>query len=244
MVDAAMHLPGTIKAMPAQNAAPPKIIAIMPAHNEAARIQPVVRSVLAFLPALVIDDGSSDQTAALAEEVGAQVVRQWPNAGKGAALRAGFGCAIQCGCDAVITLDSDGQHNPADIPSFIDLFRHAQPDLIIGYRNFKQMPFARRLANTFGRLAFSWALGQYIRDNQSGYRLLSQRMMKATLLSQEQGFEFEIEMIKICIQNKFTLAWAPIETIYAGESSHIKPILHVRNFVYQVWRTRQMRKEQ
>jgi glycosyltransferase involved in cell wall biosynthesis len=219
----------------------PHLMALLPAHNEAARILPVLQGVLAYLPALVIDDGSNDNTAQLAEDAGARVFRQNPNAGKGAALRSGFQQAINLGCDAVITLDSDGQHDPGDIPVFLTRYGQLKPDLIIGYRNFHQMPFSRRLANTAGRWAFSWALGQYIQDNQSGYRMISQRMMEATLNSQEEGFEFEVEMIHICLQEGYTLSWVPIKTIYGGEGSHIKPVPHVQRFLRQVWRTRQAR---
>jgi glycosyltransferase involved in cell wall biosynthesis len=218
-----------------------KIMALLPAHNEAGRILPVLQGVLAHLPALVIDDGSTDNTAALAQAAGAEVHVQRPNAGKGAALRAGFRQALIAGCNAVVTLDSDGQHNPADIPAFLVRYGQLHPDLIIGYRDFRLMPVSRRLANTAGRLAFSWALGQYILDNQSGYRLLSRRMMEATLTSKEEGFEFEVEMIQICLQEGFTLAWVPIQTIYAGEGSHIQPGSHVRRFLRQVWSTRKAR---
>jgi glycosyltransferase involved in cell wall biosynthesis len=218
-----------------------KIMALLPAHNEAGRILPVLQGVLAHLPALVVDDGSTDNTAALAQAAGAEVYVQQPNAGKGAALRAGFREALKAGCDAVVTLDSDGQHDPADIPAFLVRYGQLHPDLIIGHRDFRLMPVSRRLANTAGRLAFSWALGQYILDNQSGYRLLSRRMMDATLTSKEEGFEFEVEMIQICLQQGFTLAWVPIQTIYAGEGSHIQPGSHVRRFLRQVWLTRKAR---
>jgi glycosyltransferase involved in cell wall biosynthesis len=218
-----------------------KIMALLPAHNEAGRILPVLQGVLAHLPALVVDDGSTDNTAALAQAAGAEVYVQQPNAGKGAALRAGFREALKAGCDAVVTLDSDGQHDPSDIPAFLVRYGQLHPDLIIGHRDFRLMPVSRRLANTAGRLAFSWALGQYILDNQSGYRLLSRRMMESTLASKEEGFEFEVEMIQICLQEGFTLAWVPIQTIYAGEGSHIQPGSHVRRFLRQVWLTRKAR---
>jgi hypothetical protein len=136
---------------------------------------------------------------------------------------------------------SDGQHDPADIPAFLVRYGQLHPDLIIGHRDFRLMPVSRRVANTAGRLAFSWALGQYILDNQSGYRLLSRRMMDATLTSKEEGFEFEVEMIQICLQEGYTLAWVPIQTIYAGEGSHIQPGSHVRRFLRQVWLTRKAR---
>jgi len=155
----------------------PRLLALIPAYNEAGRVGGVVAAVRARLPVLVVDDGSADGTARLAEEAGATVLRQQPNQGKGAALRAGFRWALEAGYDAVLTLDADGQHDPAEIPAFVEAFTAQGADLVIGERSFRQMPFPRNLSNTVGRALFSWALGQPVRDNQSGYRLLSRRMM-------------------------------------------------------------------
>jgi glycosyltransferase involved in cell wall biosynthesis len=221
----------------------PALIALIPAYNEQDRITPVITSTAAHLPALVIDDGSRDETAARAEAAGATVLRQVPNQGKGAALRAGFRRALEEGCEAILMLDADGQHDPAEIPAFLAKWEAGRPDLIIGARDFSQMPPTRRLANTLGRLAFSWAMGQRIEDNQSGYRLLSRRMIEAMLDSAEQGFEFEVEMITVCVMAGYTLSWVPIRTIYAGEESHIEPAAHVRNFLRVVWQTRQRVKQ-
>ena len=195
-------------------------LALIPAYNEAPRIGPVVTGVLAHLPVLVVDDGSRDETVQVAEAAGATVLRQVPNQGKGAALRAGMRWALEAGCTAVVTLDADGQHDPAELPRFLEKIAITAADLIIGSRNFEHMPLVRRIANTLGRWSFSWAVGQPIQDNQSGYRLLSPRMMEAVIESQEQGFEFEVEMITTCLRRGFTLDWVPIRTIYAGETSH------------------------
>jgi hypothetical protein len=97
----------------------------------------------------------------------------------------------------------------------------------------------RRFSNTFGRWSFSWALGQPDRDNQSGYRLISRRLMEATLLSSEGGFEFEVDMIVICVEKGWLLDWVPIRTIYAGERSHINPFRHTLNYFRLIWQTRQ-----
>ena len=216
-----------------------EILALIPAYNEATRLAPVVTGALSQLPVLVVDDGSTDNTAAVANSAGAAVLPQIPNQGKGAALRAGFQRAIDEGYGAVLTLDADGQHDPAEIPNFLQAYRADQADLIIGSRDFDQMPLVRRLANSLGRRAFSWALGQYVPDNQSGYRLISRRLMEAMLASGEQGFEFEVEMIVVCVQQGFKLDWVPIRTIYAGESSHINPLQHTLNFLRVVRQTRQ-----
>ncbi|HEU5204128.1 MAG TPA: glycosyltransferase family 2 protein, partial [Candidatus Limnocylindrales bacterium] len=145
----------------------------MPGYNEGPRIGPVVRAAADHLPVLVVDDGSKDDTADQARAAGATVLEQRPNLGKGAALRLGFERAIADGYDAVLTLDADGQHDPAEIPRFIGAYEvEPRPDLVIGRRNFRTMPPTRRLANELGGRAFSWAVGRPIPDNQSGYRLI------------------------------------------------------------------------
>jgi glycosyltransferase involved in cell wall biosynthesis len=220
-----------------------KILGLIPAYNEAAHIAEVVTGARAHLPVLVVDDGSADDTATRAEEAGATVLRQTPNQGKGVALRAGFSWALEAEYEAIITLDADGQHDPAEIPKFLDAHAKRGADLIIGARDFSQMPLIRRLSNTAGRWAFSWAIGQSIRDNQSGYRLVSRRLLEAILASDEAGFEFEVEMIVICVQRDFVLDWVPIRTIYAGETSHIDPWHHTVNFLRMVRQTRRSTKQ-
>lgn len=213
-------------------------LALIPAYNEAQRIAPVIAATLKHLPALVVDDGSRDDTAALAEAAGATVLRQIPNQGKGAALRAGLRWALAHGHDSVLTLDADGQHDPAEIPAFLARQAVTHADLLIGCRDFSQMPLSRRAANTLGRWSFSWALGQRVEDNQSGYRLLSRRMAEAVLDSQEHGFEFEVEMIVTCVQRGYVLDGVPIRTIYGDQGSHIDPWTHMRNWVRIVRQTR------
>ena len=189
------------------------------------------------------------------------VLPQRPNQGKGAALRMGFRNALAEGYEAAVTLDADGQHDPYEIPRFLAAFApgdaapaafaagdtHAptipggmpaavaaagpRPELVIGRREFAQMPLVRRLSNTLGAAAFSWAVGIPIPDNQSGYRLVGRRLMAAMLDSRETGFEFEVEMIAVCIRQGWSLEWVPISTIYTGEPSHVRPLYHLRHFV-------------
>jgi glycosyltransferase involved in cell wall biosynthesis len=208
------------------------IVALIPGFNEAPRIGAVIEAASAHLPVIVVDDGSTDRTAEVARTAGATVIEQRPNQGKGAALRAGFRRALDDGADAVLTLDADGQHDPAEIPAFLGAWAtEPRPDLVIGRRNFRAMPPARRLSNVVGGRAFSWAVGREIPDNQSGYRLVSRRLAEATLASDEPGFAFEVEQITTCIRLGFAIAWVPIRTIYAGAPSHIRPLAHLREFV-------------
>jgi glycosyltransferase involved in cell wall biosynthesis len=190
------------------------------------------------MPVLVVDDGSADETALVAREAGATILVQFPNQGKGAALRAGFRRVLADDCEAVVTLDADGQHDPSDLPAFLAAWGRGRADLVIGARDFRQIPVVRRLANSLGTAVFSWAVGRHIPDNQSGYRLISRRLMEAVQASDEAGFEFEVEMITTAIRAGFALEWVPIRTIYAGEPSHIRPWHHVKSFLRVAARAR------
>ncbi|HUF49767.1 MAG TPA: glycosyltransferase family 2 protein [Longimicrobiales bacterium] len=207
-----------------------RVLALIPAYNAAHLLTPVVQGARAHLPVLVVDDGSADDTANVAEVAGATVIRQRPNQGKGVALKTGFRRALEQNHDAVLTLDADGQHDPSEMPRFLDRYAATHADLIIGARDFSQMPFIRKLSNRTGSRAFSWAMRTPIRDNQSGYRLVSRRLVEATLESTEAGFELEVEQIVICLERHYALDWVPIRTIYGDEGSHIKPVQHVINF--------------
>jgi glycosyltransferase involved in cell wall biosynthesis len=214
-----------------------KVLALIPAYNEGERVAPVVRAALAHLPVLVVDDGSCDATAQFALDAGGEVLYQRPNQGKGAALLAGFAAALERGYQAVLTLDADGQHDPAEIPAFLAAYRKTNADLIIGQRDFSSMPPVRRLANTLGTALFSRALRHPVPDNQSGYRLISRRLLQAIQNNREPGFEFEVEMIVTCVLNGYKLGWVPIRTIYAGEKSHIHPMHHLAKFLQISWKT-------
>ena len=222
-----------------------QILALVPAHDEAPRIGRVVQGAAEHVPVLVVDDGSSDATAELAERAGATVIRQSPNQGKGAALRAGFAAALEGGAEAVITLDGDGQHDPAEIPAFLG--EHARRviageavELVIGARSFRRMPPVRRAANWLGTVTLSAALGRWIEDNQSGYRLVGRRLMAGMLDSREQGFAFEVEMIAVCLREGWPIVWIPVRTIYADEHSHIRPGRHLREFLAVTGRARRI----
>jgi glycosyltransferase involved in cell wall biosynthesis len=232
-----------------EGAAGARIVALIPAHNEASRIARVVDGAAHHLPVVVVDDGSTDETAAVAKRAGARVIRQSPNQGKGAALRAGFAAALADGAEAVLTLDGDGQHDPAEIPAFLGAYaRRAmggeRSELVVGKRSFRRMPPIRRLANELGTVVLSAALGRWIADNQSGYRLIGRRLMGAMLDSTEDGFSFEVEMIAVCLREGWPIDWVPVRTIYGGEASHIRPAQHLREFLSVSARARRIARGQ
>ncbi|HYO47236.1 MAG TPA: glycosyltransferase family 2 protein [Gemmatimonadota bacterium] len=218
-----------------------RVLVLIPAHNESPRIVPVIESALRHLPVIVVDDGSADDTGSVAEAAGARVVRQPANLGKGEALKAGFRRAIADGVAAVVTLDADGQHDPAEIPAFLAERERTGAELVVGAREFGAMPPTRRLANTLGKRVLHWATGREIRDNQSGYRLVGRRLMEAMLASEEPGFGFEVEMIVECARRGWAIEWVPIRTIYGAEKSHIHPVTHLARFLKLAWRIRRAR---
>ena len=210
------------------------IVALIPAYNAAPFVAEVIRKARAHVPVIAVNDGSRDETLAEIRKTDAIVIDQQPNQGKGVALRTGFRAALDQGAEAVIQLDADGQHDPTEIPLFIEKHFTTAADLIIGERDFGGMPLVRRVSNTVGRSAFSWAVGRSIRDNQSGYRMLSRRLIEAVLQSKEQGYEFEMDMILIAVKRGWPIAGVPIRTIYGDEVSNIKPMQHVVHFFRMV----------
>ena len=214
------------------------ILALIPAYNAAPFVGDVIRRASVHVPVLVVNDGSTDGTLETARRSEARVIDQQPNQGKGVALKRGFAEALALGMRAVITVDADGQHDPNEIPLFLERYGQTAADLIIGERDFSRMPPVRRMSNTVARQAFSWAIGRSVRDNQSGYRLLSRRLMEVLLESRERGYEFEMDMIVQCVKRGWQVAGVPIATIYGEEKSNIKPMQHFVHFFRMVRDTR------
>jgi glycosyltransferase involved in cell wall biosynthesis len=214
------------------------VLAVIPAYQAAATLSTVLHETAKHLAVLVVDDGSTDGTAEVAAAAGARVLRQTPNQGKGAALRAGFAQALAEGRRAVVTLDADGQHDPSCIPDFLATWQSTRAPLVIGRRDFRSMPLLRRIANVLGTWVFSWAVGRPVADNQSGYRLIASPLLPRLLASKEPGFEFEVEMITLAIRGGWTIEWVPIPTIYEEHGSHIRPGPHVTNFLRIAWAAR------
>ena len=207
------------------------ILALLPAYNEAAHLEKVLTEVKKYAgDILVVDDGSKDETAAIAEKCGVNLLSRGYNCGKGQSLRDGYDWALDQGYDAVIMLDSDGQHDPACIPDFAAKYRATHAHLIIGARNYEEIPLVRRVSNKVGKALFSAAVGENIPDNQSGYRMLDRVLMERMLLSDESRYHFEVEMIAICIAEGWQIEWVPIPTIYADEVSKQNPFDQIFGF--------------
>lgn len=204
-----------------------KSIAIIPALNEEKNIQSIIEATLPLVSkVIVIDDGSNDLTAKRASNSGATVLSHAKNLGKGAACRAGFEIAIKEKADLVITLDGDGQHDPSEIPKFIQCF-HDDPDasLVLGNRMGKvtTMPLFRALTNRLLSGLLSTVTKQNIPDSQCGFRAF-----KTSLLEQLhfKGNHYDAEsevIVRACLLGHKVTS-VPIRTIYGNETSRIRPL--------------------
>lgn len=215
-----------------------KVCALIPAYNEARHIAAVVQGCLAHCPVVVIDDGSNDDTARLAAEAGAQVRRQPENTGKGNALKVAFEHALAEHYDAVITLDGDGQHDPAQIPTIMSVAQQA-PDvtIVVGSRmhDTRDMPFTRVLTNRVMSSIISHLCGQKVLDTQSGYRLISTSVLRAISLSATR-YDIETELLLQASAAGFHISEIPIRTIYEDETSDICVPRETWRFLKLVWR--------
>ncbi len=205
---------------------------LLPAYNEAKTIGQVVREASEFVnDILVIDDGSVDKTAQIAEEASGKVIKHSTNLGKGMALRTGFDYVSQKGYDLIATMDSDGQHQPSDLPRFIDYFKNNKPDIIIGARIHDRikMPRHRRFNNWLVSSVGSVLCGQEVKDFQSGFRLIRTEVLRSVELHTER-YETESELLIKAGRIGFKIQSIPINTIYNAEVSNIKPLREMRLF--------------
>jgi len=200
--------------------------AIVPAYQEEAHIASVVQAVRRYCPqVIVVDDGSRDRTAELAAQAGAEVVRHGVNKGKGAALNTGFAEARARGCEFLLTLDADGQHDPAHIPEFVETYRRTGVPVLVGNRmdRAQGMPLHRRLTNLFMSWLLSREMGQWVPDTQNGYRLYRCDVL-ADLPTQSQRFAAESEVLLVLAERGVRIGAVPVKVIYGGEKSKIHPL--------------------
>ncbi len=205
---------------------------VIPAFNTASIIGEVVERVQRHTPrVLVVDDGSCDRTYWEANNAGATVLRHHENRGKGRALRTGFAWALEQGWDPVITLDSDGQHDPAEIPRFLKCYARQAADIVLGVRilSYHRMPPHRRANNRLISAVGSWLSGQKIPDFQTGYRLIRAEVLRSVQLTTER-YETEAELLIKAGRLGFHIAMIPIRAIYRNEISYVKPLREMRLF--------------
>lgn len=196
------------------------IVVIVPAFNAEKTLTPVIKGLRESLPGasiLGVNDGSTDGTGALLRYLCDGTIDFPENRGKGAALRAAFAAALETDCRAVLTIDSDGQHDPAFGPSIMKALDDFH--IAIGTRDLsgEQVPRHRRVANFLSSAATRLVSGGAVRDSQSGYRGIRREVLP-TVNAEGDRYEFETDFIIRAAHAGFTITNVPISTIYGSES--------------------------
>jgi glycosyltransferase involved in cell wall biosynthesis len=199
-----------------------RFCALIPAYNLSQTISRVVRQTSEHLSEiLVVDDGSQDETARLAKESGAKVLRIARNQGKGWALRCGFKHLLQKPWEGIITLDGDLQHDPVEIPNLIEEHDKSGSQIVIGSRmaETEKMPWIRYWTNRIGVYCISWAVGQPLTDTQSGFRLYGREILE-TIPLWTTRYDTETEILLKAGLLGMKITYIPIKTIYHDDEEN------------------------
>jgi glycosyltransferase involved in cell wall biosynthesis len=207
---------------------------VIPAFDEAATIRAVVEGALRQSAlVIVVDDGSTDGTAACLEGLPVTLLRNPANLGKGASLWRGMEQALAQGAEAVVTLDGDGQHDPADIARLLAAWRQSPRSIVIGARlaDSRNIPLYRYLANRFANFWIAWASGRPIEDSQSGFRVYPSSLLRRVSVAhgRSAGFVFESEILIEASRLGAGCAAVPVAAIYppSARPSRFRPVLDV-----------------
>lgn len=214
------------------------LAAIIPAYRAGRHLSAVLDDVARFVPRnriVVVDDGSTDDTRAVAERAGVVVEVHPVNRGKGAAIRSGIQRAQGLGVPLAILLDADGQHSPDEIPAFVAKQKATGADVVVGNRleDAANMPWLRKATNYVTSAVVSLLAGRRVPDSQNGYRLIRLDHFKKFPLTTSR-YEIESEMIIRAGRAGGKFASVPIRTIYAGEASFINPFVDTMRFLRMV----------
>ena len=206
---------------------------LIPAYQAEKTIGSLVREVHALgLRVAVVDDASTDGTAARAQAAGAQVIRRPVNGGKGAALREGFSVIFRSGVDWIVTMDADGQHLASEIQLLLQEAVRGRSDIVIGNRmeDPRGMPLDRRLTNRFMSWLISRLAGQRVPDTQCGFRAISRQVLESVTLVSGH-FEIESELVIRGARAGFRISSVPISSVYQQQMSFIRPIQDTVRFL-------------
>ena len=217
---------------------PYKLLVLIPAYNAAGYLSELVMRIRKSSPVsdiLIIDDGSTDDTAEIAHHLDAVLITNDNNRGKGYSLQRGFDYAVGHEYDFVVTIDADLQHLPEEIPLFVNGICSAA--VYIGTRRIALdiMPFARWLTNNLTSLIISVFGGQRTRDSQSGFRMFSKDALKR-MKAQSNRYDFESELLFQTGLLGMKVAEVPISTVYEESVSFINPFKDTGRFIRQIWK--------
>ncbi len=196
-----------------------KIAIVAPSFNEKNKIGVFLEDIKNIkMPIIIIDDGSTDETAKIISEFRKNpniiLIKHKINLGKGAALKTGCSLAFNMGMDAVVIMDSDGQHLISDLPKFIKALNSKKYDLIFGSRSLNfGIPLVRFVGNKFASALVSLLFGIYISDLICGYRAFTKKAFEK-IDWQSSGYGVETEMVIKTGLYKLKSCEVPVQTVY------------------------------
>jgi len=213
-----------------------RLSVIIPARNEAASLAILLPKLFDLLPdaeIIVVNDGSTDETAKVATSAGAIAVSHPYPMGNGAAIKSG---ARQAQGDILICMDADGQHRPEDIPSLIDKLAHGY-DMVVGARGWSSQAGHHRAAanGVFNRLA-SWMVGQKVVDLTSGFRAVSAEKFRRFLYLLPNGFSYPTTITISFFRAGYSVGYVPIRTAPRQGKSHLRPLRDGARFLIIIFK--------
>jgi glycosyltransferase involved in cell wall biosynthesis len=217
----------------------PVVMAIIPAYNEARNIKKIALEASKYVTSvIVVDDGSNDNTVAeIANNMNVKVIRNGHNRGKGVALRRGIIESLKYNPDVIVTLDADGQHNPADIPKLIKPIESGDADIVIGSRysnnSLIEVPRFRRIGLSIINFMNRSIVKTVINDSQSGYRAYSKSVLNIIVNYDSTGYGVETEQLAAAEAYGFRIVEVPVTIRYNGlqNTSKKNSVLHGANIV-------------
>lgn len=195
---------------------------VIPAKDEATRVGRVIQKtqLAGFNNIIIVNDGSNDATADIARQHGTIVLTHTVNLGPGAATQTGIDYALSCGAQAIVTLDADEQHSPADIQHMVHVLKTRKMDVVIGSRflnSENSIPPTRILYNKIANVITYILTGISVTDSQSGMKAMSRRFAHKSKLH-FNGFEFCVEIIRNIGLHKAKFTEVPIQVMYSAET--------------------------
>ena len=213
-----------------------EVTAVIPAYNEQISIGSVALEAKRFVDrVIVIDDGSTDNTAEIVKLAGAELIKHYRNMGKGVALKTGFDAAKNS--DIIVTLDADGQHKTTDIPKLLKPIKEGEADIVNGSRYIngdgKDTPIYRRFGQTVLDMATNFNTKEKVTDSQSGFRAFSRKTLSVFRFEQK-GYGIESEMLIEASNADFKIKEVEIDVRYDVDGSKQNPLKHGLGVLFDI----------
>jgi glycosyltransferase involved in cell wall biosynthesis len=202
-----------------------KIGVLLPAYNEEKNIRVVIREAKKHLPRakiVVIDDGSTDKTYEIAKKEKVTVIRHAINKGKGEAIKTGFKYFSKTSVDFVVIADTDRQYLLKDARKLLEPLKSGKADFVMGFRDFRKVPFRHKLGNFIWKTFFNLLFGTNLKDTNCGYVALTKEVMKKVKV--HGGYIIENAFLSECLKNNFRIAQVPIKVVYRKKSGILRGI--------------------